>query len=293
MLTAAGSDYSGDVLWSDQRFGGDLDFLLGLGVPLEINTNGVYLTGEVAKRLMSSRVVFLNVSLDAARDATFRRVRKGAPPLDQIVTNMKRVVEERRIAGRSDLRLSLSFALMRSNIVELCEFISLGHEVGFDLVIARHVEAYTASMAHESLWWDQEGFNKARDEAIRFAESVGIELAIPRPFEPRPKRPGHELCHEPWTGAMILGNGDVHVCCVPGPGMRMGNLHEQSMEQIWNGAAYQRFRTRVNSADPPPACQACPMRRKYNNPDSYMPYLINSDLPVQDTGDDASLRGEP
>ncbi len=276
LLKFADTDYSGDILWSDSRFGGDLDFFLGLDIPFNLNTSGTHLTRDVARRLMSSRIVSLNVSLDAARDESYRRVRKGAPPLEQVIANVRGVAEERRSARRCEVRLSLSFTIMRSTLAELSEIIVLARDTGFDMVIARHLEAYTADMAEESCWWDQLGFNKARDQAIAVAADLGIELSIEQAFEPRPERHGHRYCPEPWQGAVVLGNGDVNVCCVPGAGMRMGNLHEQSMEEIWNGPAYQHFRAVVNSATPPPACAACPIHRKRNNPASYMPYVVKS-----------------
>jgi hypothetical protein len=42
------SDYSGDILWSDSRFGGDLDFFLQLDVPFHLDTNGTHLTHAIA-----------------------------------------------------------------------------------------------------------------------------------------------------------------------------------------------------------------------------------------------------
>lgn len=66
----------------------------------------------------------------------------------------------------------------------------------------------------------------------------------------------------------MLGNGDVLACCVPG--LKMGNLHENTMEEIWNGPRYQELRWSVNSPNPPPSCRTCPFVRDINDPDSYL-----------------------
>jgi len=266
------TDYSGDLFWAEHRFGGELDFFGGLGVPLTVSTNGVHMTPEASRTLLRSRVRWVNVSLDAGTDETFRRVRKGAPSLPDVVANMRAMAAARSETGRADVVLSIGFTLMRSTITELPEVLQLCRDVGFDLVSTRHVEAYTRDMADESFWFDQTGFNDARETALARAAEMGVALYMPRAFEPRPERRGHLPCQEPWRSAVILGNGDVQVCCVPGPGMRMGNLNEQPMEAIWNGPAYQEFRTRVNSTNPPVACAHCPMWRLENNRGSYLAY---------------------
>jgi len=271
-VTDVATDYSGDLFWAEHRFGGELDFFTDLQVPLLVDTNGTHMTLEASRKLMRSRVRWVTVSLDAGTDETFRRVRKGAPPLAAVADNMRAMAAARSEAGRTDVVLSIGFTLMRSTIAELPAVLQLCRDVGFDLVGARHLEAYTPDMADESFWFDQAGFNHAREAGLARAGEMGVVLQMPRPFEPRPEGRGHHLCQEPWKTAMILGNGDVHVCCVPGPGMRMGNLREQPMEEIWNGPAYQDFRTRVNSANPPVACANCPMWRVDNNRGSYLTY---------------------
>lgn len=264
------TDYSGDILWADHHWGGDLGFLIDLQVPFSVATNGIHLTRDAAVRLMASRVRLVMVSLDAATDETYRRVRRGARSLEDVLTNMRGLSDARAQTGRSDVQLAIGFTLMRSTIHELEALIERCREVGFDFISTRHLEAYTGDMASESFWFDQSGFNAARQDALAHAENAGVTLFMPRAFEPRPERVGHGYCREPWRSAMVLGNGDVHVCCVPGDDMRMGNLNEQSMEDIWNGAAYQRFRRQVNSPTPPRTCQRCPIWRVENNRASYL-----------------------
>jgi radical SAM protein with 4Fe4S-binding SPASM domain len=67
---------------------------------------------------------------------------------------------------------------------------------------------------------------------------------------------------------VVLGNGDVAACCVPG--LVMGNLNENSMEEIWDGPRYRELRATVNSSKPLPSCASCPMFRQVDNPDSYL-----------------------
>jgi len=265
-LETVSSDYSGDLLWADSRFGGELDFIFSLGTPFHIDTNGVCLTRETSERLCRQKIASLNISLDAAEEYTYKRVRKGSPPLREVVANI-----EDFMRVRAELQVhcpvSISFTLMRSTLAEWADFVRLGARLGVDIVISRHLEAFTAEMEKDSLWHDQAAFNETREEIVALAESLGIEVTIPPPFAGI-SRGGRRICTEPWNSAVILGNGDVAACCVPG--LVMGNLTEASMEEIWNGERYRELRATVNSATPHPVCASCPMFRHTDNPDSYL-----------------------
>lgn len=274
-LRALDGDYSGDLLWADTRYPGELDFVLGLGIRVHITTNGVHLTPAVAERLCRAAAALdgVNISLDAATDETFRRVRKGAPALSLVTANIRALVEARARAGAT-FPVSMSFTLMRSTLDELPAFIRLAASLGVDTVLARHLEAYTEDMEAESLWLDQERFNAVRPAALALAAELGILLGLPAEFDGGRLRSGHRICPVPWTLAAVMGNGDVAACCVPG--MTMGNLHEESMEAIWNGPRYQQLRRTVNSPDPPAICNACPMFRARNNRESYLFHRVRA-----------------
>jgi MoaA/NifB/PqqE/SkfB family radical SAM enzyme len=54
-------------------------------------------------------------------------------------------------------------------------------------------------------------------------------------------RSGKKICYNPWTHFEVNNpNGDVTMCCdVP---TVLGNVNEQSIEEIWNGEKYQKLR---------------------------------------------------
>jgi hypothetical protein len=51
----------------------------------------------------------------------------------------------------------------------------------------------------------------------------------------------------------------------------VGNLNDQTLAAIWNGAKFAAFRLRVNSTNPPPSCRNCGMARVPNNRKAYAP----------------------
>jgi MoaA/NifB/PqqE/SkfB family radical SAM enzyme len=267
-LLLLSSDYSGDLLWADHRFGGELDFVIGLGIPFRIDTNGIYLDGDRAERLARSRVANVNVSLDAACDLTFRRIRKGAPALAPVLENIRGLHGLRAQSG-AGFSITLGFTLMRSNLDEWQDFIALGAALGVDAINTTHVHGYTAAAEQESLWHEPDRFNEARTAALRFAADHAMPMSAPPPFHAVIEQ-GHRFCRVPWESALILGNGEVRACCVPGT--TMGNLHEETMAEIWQGARYEQLRATVNGPNAPAPCSICPMFRKIGNRASYLQY---------------------
>jgi radical SAM protein with 4Fe4S-binding SPASM domain len=274
-ISALMSDYSGDLLWADHKIPGELDFVIGLGVPFELSTNGVHLDEERATKLLRSRMVSLNISLDAATNATFKRVRKGAPDLDFVLNNIRRIVELGDIITPLwPGMITLSFALMKSNLHELVAFVKLADRLGIRGIITEQVKCYTDDMASGSLWFDKERFNVVREQAVSLAAEKGITLNIKDPFSSRPPQNGRRYCPEPWYAAVLVANGDVQACCVPGT--KLGNINDESLESIWAGAKLREFRPAINSPSPPKACLSCPMLGTENNPGAYTPCRPNA-----------------
>jgi radical SAM protein with 4Fe4S-binding SPASM domain len=269
------SDYSGDLLWADHRIPGELDFVIGLDVPFQVSTNGVHLDEERATKLLKSRMVSLNISLDAATNATFKRVRKGAPDLDVVISNIRQFVELKDIVTPLWPGLvTLSFALMKSNLHELVAFVKLADRLGIRAIVTEQVQCYTDDMVSESLWFDKERFNTVREQAFAVAVEKGITLNISDPFSSRPPHNGRRYCPEPWYAAVLLANGDVQACCVPGS--KLGNINDESLESLWAGEKLREFRLAVNSPSPPKACLSCPLLATENNAGAYTPCRPNA-----------------
>lgn len=71
-------------------------------------------------------------------------------------------------------------------------------------------------------------------------------------------------CLDPWTSAVVNADGTVTPCCHAME--RMGDLGEETFEEIWDGARFRTFRTFLASATPLPACESCFVRGWRNEP---------------------------
>jgi radical SAM protein with 4Fe4S-binding SPASM domain len=262
------TDYSGDLLFNEEKYG-TLTELLDFDVDFVLDTHGTVMTSSIADRLLGSRMTRINFSIDAGRAETYAWIRRGSRPLDQVLANVQLFAEARRAsASTRTAELTMSFTVMRRTVDETLPFLEIAADLGATCVAFRHLEVYSADMELESLYGDQPRWNEARARILKRAAELGVSVTLPPPFDGRPHMTGHRHCPIPWESVAILGNGDVMACCIPS--MVIGNLNEQSLDQIWNGPAYLAFRARVNSEAPPKACSACPPFGFANNRFSHL-----------------------
>jgi len=88
-----------------------------------------------------------------------------------------------------------------------------------------------------------------------------MDLRLPR-ARPRlhpPGVPGSGRCDWPWRGAYLSYQGYAMPCCMISTPDRIhfGNMAELGVDKIWNGEAYQAFRRRLDSEEPPEICRSC------------------------------------
>lgn len=65
-------------------------------------------------------------------------------------------------------------------------------------------------------------------------------------------------CRYPWTWMMVTADGAVKPCCFAS--MSMGNLHEASVDQVWNGALAIELRRFIKADKIHPICAGAPCK---------------------------------
>jgi radical SAM protein with 4Fe4S-binding SPASM domain len=261
-------DYSGDILFDEVRHGGCLSRVIGLGVPFRVDTNASYLDEPVIGKLLDSRLFEINFSIDSMDAELYPKIRRGAPPLEEVLGKVAAFMHRKRSSGKS-LRTIISFVLMRSNAQSIKPAFEFARLHGIDFVSVVPMTAFTEDMVDEVFIWDDEAYARLYHELSAEATRCGVGLAMQPPVRRWLERDAHKPCYVAHGTTVILGNGDVMPCCVPGPAL--GNLNDQSLHEIWHGAAYREFRTRVNTPNPPQQCRNCPMSRVENNRKAYAP----------------------
>ena len=141
--------------------------------------------------LISSKLKIVNVSLDAARPETYRKIRGYS--FETVIGNIRRLVEERKNRGNKYPLLYMNMTLMRSNIEELPEFIDLAVDLGAETVCFWHLNRWSEEEMHRYIikrdgWvfdYEKEGLwnfptlsNEYLHNAEELARRKGIHLYL-------------------------------------------------------------------------------------------------------------------
>lgn len=70
------------------------------------------------------------------------------------------------------------------------------------------------------------------------------------------------FCMLPWIHMHGWANGDAHPCCVGDYNVPIGNLRENTFEEVWNGEGMRRMRLNMLQEKPSPQCVNCYEKEK-------------------------------
>ncbi len=76
--------------------------------------------------------------------------------------------------------------------------------------------------------------------------------------EPQAEAP---FCHEPWTGIFSVQVDGTVRCCPCFAQVKLGNIYESSIEEIWNASVLTQMRESFSNGELPEPCkgQLCPV----------------------------------
>ena len=231
---------------------------------VQFTSNGWLLNEANTDRILNSRVATLDISLDATTPHTYARIRHG--DFEETVSKISKFIAERNRRGSLFPGVILNMCLMLENIRDLPGLPALMKRTGVNHCYAFHLNTGMA--------WKYDWFDYARQhcslepelhdalvaETYANAQSLGVSFELkgtpffklvrtPPKFTvhlPSPKlRPSSPVspsacCLLPWNQVIVYKDGSVSNCCWQDN--FVGNLYQDSFEDIWNGARQQAVR---------------------------------------------------
>jgi len=123
-----------------------------LGGRVELITNGILLTKDVSRRLITAGLDLLWVSLDGATPESYADVRLGAA-LPELLANLKAFRDARGPDRYLALpRIGIVFVVMKCNVADLPAVLRLGERLGATRFLVSNVLPYTKEMCQETLY---------------------------------------------------------------------------------------------------------------------------------------------
>jgi len=227
-------------------------------------TNGVLLDERTAARLVEHGVSSISVSLDGATAATNDAIRDGGR-FDDVVANLRAVARLRRTSG-VDLRLGVSFVVMRENVGELQAIVDLAASLGLDWVKLEEAVPVNAFAERSLVRMDRDDARAAVARAVERGAHHGVVVvdhtappavwrcrvaddAAMRTFleaDEHANRSDIHPCRATWEIACVEPNGDVRIGDFFGA--VLGSVTEEPLSTLWKNAVARDARRRSFAA---------------------------------------------
>jgi MoaA/NifB/PqqE/SkfB family radical SAM enzyme len=253
-------------------------YLKDRGTYVLFNTNGTVLNEKNGRALIDAGLDELRVSFDAANAQSYQAIR-GKNYFNRILKNVRafRALQER--LGCERPRVSAWLTGLKETIAELPDFVRVAAETGVKEVYlqrlvffendaighARPDQALYERMTREEAHYLDEATALAHSLGLTFSASGAVSepgLSLKRAEDGSP----WSMCRRPWTVMYFTANGRALPCCIAPFSQRgyehytLGDATQQTLQEIWNGPAYQAFREGLLSDHPPSACANCGLR---------------------------------
>ncbi len=190
------------------------------------STNAHYLKEKTAEETVKSGLKKLIISIDGTSQDTYQSYRVGGS-LEKVIEGTKAIVKAKQELKSKTPYIVFQFLVVKPNEHQIPEVYTLAKELGVDEVKLKSAQIYDFENG-SPLIPDQEKYS-------RYRLNKDGSYSIKNQFE--------NNCWKMWHSCVITWDGKVLPCCFDKDAQySMGNLQEQSFEEIWYGDKYQQFR---------------------------------------------------
>jgi len=251
------------------------------GVTVNIQTNGILLTPEKLEFFLDCGVEGIMVSVHGNSSNTIKQISPGLD-LDSLHNNLKYLRKLKSTRQTQSPVLGFYYVVMKSNLEELPGLVERAAQLDGKFVVISHLIKFGKNIWHESLENSADEFDRIYKKTANLAEKHGIQLhfSYRKDYE---KTGG--ICTDPWTTVHIHANGDVTPCGFST--RKMGNLNENTLQEIWNGENYFKLRSRMYARSKLPECESCLCFSPTSGPDNMVPAyneFLNPPLSLKNAG---------
>lgn len=252
------------------------------GATVELVSAFASLPENKIEGLVKSGLDRLSISIHTMDSDQYSKIYRFSS-LEQLKRKINLLQEIKRRTQQKNPILDFAFVAMQQNINQITEVAAYASELGINELAIHPVinrDQIPATFADEtdgnSL---NPAFKQSLDNALQIVErrfpKLQINISTPEiyaetqlddlprrfPFTLPEGAAIHSCDQNPWETVHILAHGDVVVCEVKDK-ITIGNLHEQSLREIWHGERYRKFRQQFSFGHDK-NCRVCPYKTAY------------------------------
>jgi radical SAM protein with 4Fe4S-binding SPASM domain len=206
------------------------------------STNAHFLNDEAARQTVESGLDRLIISIDGVTQETYESYRIGGK-LDKVITGAENVVHWKRKLKSKTPHVIFQFLVVKPNEHQIADVYRLAKEIGVDDVALKTAQVYDYKNGSELI--------PSIEKYSRYKKGSNGTYSI--------KNQLLDHCWKMWHSCVITWDGKVVPCCFDKDAhFTLGNLNQNSFEEIWRGGKYRDFRNSLlRSREEIEICKNC------------------------------------
>lgn len=252
-----------DLLQEHKKFGSN---------NLAITTNCTLFNEKNAKMVVENRVNTIYLSIDAADPNIYESMRVPAK-FSKVEEGLNIVNFYKKKMNSKYPKLVLASTFMLRNVSQMPHMVDFAKNYGIEEISIQLMEINNPDLAQEDLSNHvhdlRENLHLTKAKASALSIELHLNMAIQNLLyaDERPKAGKHkshkdgeshgkpliEKCTMPFYFVYIDTNGDVRPCCWAA--IRLGNLNQNTFQEIWNGEVAQETRRAFYANYIPDGCR--------------------------------------
>lgn len=206
------------------------------------STNAHYLTPEQAQKTIESGLDRLIISIDGTTQEVYEQYRVGGI-LNKVIEGTKNIINAKKELNSETPHMVFQFLVVKPNEHQLNDVEQLAKELGVDEVLYKTAQVY-----------DYENGNPlipTIEKYSRYKKLANGKYVI--------KNELLNQCWRMWSACVVTWDGIVVPCCFDKDAKhQLGDLKQQSFDELWSSDKYQSFRHKIlKSRKEIDICQNC------------------------------------
>jgi radical SAM protein with 4Fe4S-binding SPASM domain len=206
------------------------------------STNAHYLTQEMARKTVESKLDRLIISIDGTNQETYQQYRIGGT-LSKVIEGTKNIILAKKELQSKTPHVVFQFLVVKPNEHQLNDVKNLANELGVDEVVFKTAQVY-----------DFKNGNPLIPDNIkysRYKKNSDGTYSI--------KNKLLNQCWRMWSSCVITWDGLVVPCCFDKDAKhQLGDLKADGFKTVWQSELYQSFRKAIlKSREEIDICKNC------------------------------------
>lgn len=200
-----------------------------------VSTNGLEITEELFKTMVSSGLRYINLDIKALTPSAMKEL-TGIDAVEQVVKAAKIIGKAKR-----GFTYGITMVLNKLNRQDVKAFADLALSTGADEIKLSPLIPVNSWAQANGIEWDSE-LRSLINSVLPDERKCGLNAFSPVVAD------APVVCMPAFWHALIQINGTVVPCCLA-PTYHMGNVRQTPFDEIWSGEKWTSFRNAIESGD--------------------------------------------